>query len=42
MEYDLQAAIDKCMVEIEEFLRKKRLRYAEYIALGGPDCGILC
>jgi hypothetical protein len=25
------------MAEIEEFLRKKRLRYEEYMALGGLD-----
>ena len=35
MESNLQAEIDKCMAEIEDFLRKKRLRYEEYMALGG-------
>ena len=37
MESNLQAEIDKCMAEIEDFLRKKRLRYEEYMALGGLD-----
>jgi hypothetical protein len=41
MEPNLQGEIGKCMEEVEEFLRKKRLRYEEYIALGGPDCRIL-
>ena len=37
MESNLQAEIDRCMAEIEEFLRKKRSRYQEYKTLGGPD-----
>jgi len=37
MDLKLQAEFDKCMAEIEEFLLKKRLRYEEYVALGGPE-----
>jgi len=37
MESNLQSEIHKCMAEIEDFLRKKRLRYEDYMALGGLD-----
>jgi hypothetical protein len=37
---NFKAEIDKCMTEVEEFLLKKRLRYEEYIALGGPDLSL--
>jgi predicted transcriptional regulator len=42
MKSDFQTEIDKCMAEVEEFLRKKRLRYEEYMALGGPDLSLFC
>ena len=41
MDQQFQAEIHKCMAEVEEFLRKKRLRYEEYIALGVlPDLSL--
>ncbi len=46
MEQDFQSEIDKadvkCKAEVEDFLRKKRLRYEEYMALGGPDLSLFC
>ncbi|MGD0301212.1 MAG: hypothetical protein ABSE86_29395 [Bryobacteraceae bacterium] len=36
MDAEFQAGIDKCMAEVEEFLRKKRLRYLEFMALTEP------
>jgi hypothetical protein len=41
MEQNFHDEIDKCMAEVEEFLRKRRLRYKEYVALRGPDLILL-